>query len=156
MTKPLLWILFFASTIVAASSSAVWTINGDWYQALEKPFFTPPSWLFGPVWTTLYILIATVGFRLVRTEHSSMQNFAVAVWALQMCLNTIWTPVFFGAYALGVAFAYIAALWVTILILIVICWRVDRLSAWLMMPYLAWVSLASALNFAVWQMNPAA
>ncbi len=156
MTKAYIWLIFFASTIVAASSSAVWTINGDWYQALDKPFFTPPSWLFGPVWTTLYILIATAAFRLVRSVPSTTQQVAVGLWALQMCLNTIWTPVFFGAYALGVAFAYIAALWIVILLLILVCWRVDRLSAWLLMPYLAWVSLASALNFAVWQLNPGA
>ncbi len=154
MNKYFIWLIFFACTLVAGSSSAVWTIDGSWYQSLNEPSFRPPSWLFGPVWTTLYILIAIAGYRLVVAAESSRKHFAIALWALQITLNTIWTPVFFGANALDIALMYILALWAVILALILVSWRVDRISAAILIPYLLWVSFATLLNYSYWQLNP--
>ena len=156
MNKYFIWIIFFACTIVASSSSAVWTINGDWYQSLNEPSFRPPSWLFGPVWTTLYILISIAAYRLVTSVESTLKHYAIALWALQITLNTIWTPVFFGANALGIALIYIVVLWAAILALIIVSWRVDRISSLILIPYLLWVSFATLLNYSFWQLNPGA
>lgn len=154
MIKIAIWVLFFASTVVAGSSSGVWTIDGGWYQSLNSPSFQPPSWVFGPVWTTIYILIATAGYRISQNIKGEKLGLLSALWALQMVLNTIWTPVFFGAHNLGIALVYILVLWVTILGLITIAWKADRITAFLMTPYLAWVSFATLLNYAFWQLNP--
>ena len=145
---------FYAATFVAASSAAVWDVGGTWYQSLTQPSFTPPSWVFGPVWTILYLMIAIVAYRIAYATENSWKMPALALWAMQIALNTLWTPVFFGAKNLGGALIYIGLLWGTICLLIWVTRRVDRVSALLLLPYLAWVSFASILNFAFWSLNP--
>lgn len=148
------FLAFYAATFVAASSAAIWDVGGTWYQSLTQPSFTPPPWVFGPAWTVLYLMIAIVAHRIAYAPESSWKMPALALWALQIALNTLWTPVFFGAKNLGGAMIYIALLWVTICLLILVTMRVDRVSSLLLLPYLAWVSFASILNFAFWSLNP--
>ena len=148
------FLAFYAATFVAASSAAVWDVGGTWYQSLTQPSFTPPSWVFGPVWTILYLMIAIVAYRIAYAAQTSWKAPALALWALQIAMNTLWTPVFFGAKNLGGAMIYIALLWVTICLLIWVTRQLDRVSALLLLPYLAWVSFASILNFAFWSLNP--
>jgi tryptophan-rich sensory protein len=145
---------FYASTFVAASSAAVWEVGGTWYQSLNQPSFTPPSWVFGPVWTILYLMIAIVAYRIAYAQETSWKIPTLALWALQIVLNALWTPIFFGAKNLGGAMIYIGLLWVTICVLIWTTRQVDKLSAFLLLPYLAWVSFAGVLNFAFWSLHP--
>jgi len=146
------WVIFYVGTIVAASSAGLWDIKG-YYSELTSPPFAPPNWLFGPVWTILYIFVATIGFRLVYMAKDAWKPLLIALWTLQYALNTIWTPVFFGAYNLGAALIYIVALDVAILAFILLMWKRDRISAYLAIPYLAWVSFASLLNASFWMLN---
>ena len=148
------FLAFYAATFVAASSAAVWDVGGTWYQSLTQPSFTPPSWVFGPVWTILYLMIAIVAYRIAYAAQTPWKASALGLWALQIALNTLWTPVFFGAKNLGGAMIYIALLWVTICLLILVTRQVDKLSAILLLPYLAWVTFASILNFVFWTLNP--
>ena len=109
------------------------------------------------VWTcldNLVLMIAIVAYRIAYAAQTPWKAPALALWALQIALNTLWTPVFFGAKNLGGAMIYIAFLWVTICLLIWVTRQVDRVSALLSLPYLAWVSFASILNFAFWSLNP--
>lgn len=149
------WIIFYLCTIVASSAGFVFPL-GDanlWYVTLVDPSFAPPNWLFGPVWTVLYLLMATSAYKIMTDGDSRYQNIAIALWGLQLALNTIWTPIFSGAQNLEIAFYYIIALWVTIVAYIFVSWRVNRWASYMFMPYLAWVSFASVLNYAYWQLN---
>ncbi|RKN42043.1 TspO/MBR family protein [Micromonospora endolithica] len=120
------------------------------YANLEQPSWAPPSWLFGPVWTVLYALIAVAGWLVWRRV-----GFGPAVWAwiAQLVLNAIWTPLFFGAGRYGLAFAEIVLMWLAIGVTVVLFRRVSRPAALLMLPYWAWVTFAAALNFSIWQLN---
>ena len=150
--KILTWLLFYAATIVAASSAGLWDIKG-YYAELTAPSFAPPNWLFGPVWTILYLFVSIVAYRLIYMPRWEWKPVLIALWTLQFGLNTIWTPVFFGAYNLGAALIYILALWIVILVFTILIWKKDRLSAYLSLPYLAWVGFASLLNASYWMLN---
>ena len=156
--KVITWVIFYLCVTVASSAGFVFPLGdaNPWYATLVEPSFAPPNWLFGPVWTTLYLLIATSAYRIaMTTEHSfnKLLPLALALWSLQLALNVIWTPIFSGAQNLEVAFYYIIALWVSIVAYILVAWRVERWSAILMIPYLCWVSFASVLNYNYWQLN---
>jgi len=149
------WIIFYLCTVVASSAGFVFPLGdaNPWYATLVDPSFAPPNWLFGPVWTILYLLIATSAYKIMTDGALKYQNIAIALWGLQLALNTIWTPIFSGAQNLEIAFYYIVALWVTIVAYIVVSWRVNRWASIMFMPYLAWVSFASVLNYSYWQLN---
>ena len=153
--KIVIWIVFYLCVLVAASSALVFPLGdaNEWFSNLDRPSFAPPEWLFGPVWTLLYILIATSAYRLVQKQPHPLIPVGIALWALQLALNVIWTPVFSGAENLLGAFYYIIALWVTILIYIGVAWKVDRWASYLMVPYFLWVSFATVLNYVFWQTN---
>src|SRR5690606_19653779 len=119
------------------------TQPGDWYDDLAKPPFNPPSWLFGPVWTVLYVLIAIAGWRIWRVAPRSA---AMLLWFVQMILNWLWSPAFFGAEAPWLAFAIIVPMLAAILAFIAQARRIDRPAAWLFVPYAAWVAFATLLN----------
>ncbi len=125
-------------------------LAGPWYQALEKPSFNPPAWLFGPAWTTLYLLIAIAGWRAWLVDRSGP---LMKIWWLQLALNFLWSPVFFTLHQIGVALAVVAAMLAAILAFIVVAWRRDRPCAYLFMPYAAWVAFATLLNASIWQLN---
>ena len=126
------------------------TAPGPWYEMLAKPPFNPPNWLFGPVWTILYVFIAIAGWRVWQRERG---GGAMKLWWLQLVLNFLWSPVFFGLERTGPALVIILALLAAILAFIVAVWKLDRPSAWLFVPYAAWVAFASLLNAAIWRLN---
>jgi tryptophan-rich sensory protein len=136
-------------TAVAAVSGAMF-MPGPWYETLVKPSWTPPNWLFAPVWTTLYVMIAIAGGLAWRNDLSRGTS---VIWGVGLVLNAAWSYIFFGQHLIGVALADIVLLWCAILAFIVTAWTYDRRASLLFVPYLAWVSLATALNFTIWRMN---
>ncbi|MEP9385895.1 TspO/MBR family protein [Mesorhizobium sp. KR9-304] len=126
------------------------TAPGPWYEALAKPSFNPPNWLFGPAWTILYVLIAIAGWRIWQRERSGT---AMKLWWLQLALNFLWSPVFFAFQQIGLALLVVLLLLAAILAFIAVAWNRDRIAAWLFVPYAAWVAFASTLNAALWQLN---
>lgn len=143
-------VLFVAVSLGGGLLLGAFNTPGDWYAALEKPAFNPPGWLFGPVWTTLYVLIGVAGWR---TWQSARSRTAMWLWWLQMALNFAWSPVFFTLHNIGAAFAIIIALLLTILAYIAVTWKQDRTSALLFLPYAAWVAFASLLNGSILALN---
>jgi translocator protein len=125
-----------------------------WYAALAKPGFTPPNWLFAPVWTTLYAMMAYAVWRILSLPKSTPgRTAAITAFFAQLALNLLWSCVFFGAQSPLGGLLVIAALIVTIVATIRAFWPLDRLAALLLVPYLAWVLYATALNAAIWQLN---
>jgi len=122
-------------------------LPGEWYAGLNKPWFNPPNWLFGPVWTILYALIGFAGWR--TWPDPSLRT----VWLIQMLLNFAWSPLFFGVHHVGAALAVILALLAAILAFVWKARRVDPLASGLFLPYAAWVAFASLLNGALWHLN---
>jgi tryptophan-rich sensory protein len=120
---------------------------GAWYAALQKPWFTPAPWVFGPVWAVLYVLIGWVGGRVF------LRGGPVGLWLAQMALNFLWSPVFFGLQRPEAGLAVIAALWLAVAAFVAVAWRRDRVSAVLFLPYLAWVTLAGSVNAGVVALN---
>jgi benzodiazapine receptor len=156
LNKASTWIVFYLCVTVASSAGFVFPLGdaNEWYATLNEPSFAPPNWLFAPVWTTLYLLIATSAWRITTSAQTNkLLPLAIALWSLQLALNVIWTPVFSGAENLQVAFYYIAALWVSIVAYIGISWKVDKWASAMMIPYLCWVSFASVLNYSYWMLN---
>lgn len=126
------------------------TVPGDWYSGLAKPAFNPPNWLFGPVWTCLYVLIAIAGSRTFRRDR---RGVAMKAWWLQLALNFAWPVAFFAAHAIAAALAVVLALLGTIIVFMVASRRLDPLAAWLFAPYAAWVGFAMALNGSILVLN---
>jgi tryptophan-rich sensory protein len=126
------------------------TAPGEWYAGLAKPSFNPPGWIFGPVWTVLYVLIAVAGWR---TFECGRRGWPIRLWWVQLALNFLWSPVFFAAHQLGLAFAIVLLMLAAILAFITTAWRQDRVAAWLFVPYGAWVAFASVLNGAILKLN---
>jgi len=151
----IIWVLFYACTLVAAGG-AIWFVGDLNANKWVVPSIAPPTWLFGPVWTLLYVLIATSGYRISYLKSSNLKSITLGLWALQMCLNTLWTPVFFGAFDLQGAFGIIVALWLTIGAYVIVTFKIDRTSSYLFAPYWVWVSFATLLNFAYIIANPSA
>ena len=122
-----------------------------WYAALAKPSFNPPNWVFGPVWTILYVLIAIAGWR--TWQRLPRTATAMSLWALQMALNFAWSPAFFGLHRVDLALGIVVLMLAAIAGFILAAARVDRVAALLFAPYLLWVSFATALNGAIWRLN---
>lgn len=130
------------------------TSVGGWYQTLERPAFAPPNWLFGPVWTVLYGLMAVSAFLVWRQGWPAREaKIALALFGAQLALNVLWSVVFFGLQAPGAAFVELVMLWLAILAWLLSSWRVSRLAGLLIVPYLAWVTFAGVLNAAIWRLN---
>lgn len=125
-----------------------------WYQTLVRPALNPPAWVFGPVWITLYALMGVAAFLVWRAglAHARVK-IALAIFAVQLVLNTLWSIIFFGLHSPGGALIDIAALWIAIVLTIVAFAKISRPAAWLLVPYLAWVSFATYLNYAIWMLN---
>lgn len=136
----------------AASMGAVF-MPGEWYAALKKPSWNPPGWLFGPVWSTLYTMMAVAAWLVWKRGGFAAQARPLATFVVQLALNAAWTPVFFGLHWMGLAFAEIVLLWLAIIATIVRFYPVNPVAARLLMPYLAWVSFAATLNLTLWRMN---
>ncbi|MGC5012400.1 TspO/MBR family protein [Streptosporangium sp. DT93] len=143
--------VFVVLLVLVAVVGSLSAVNaGGEYLSLERPAWAPPQWLFGPAWTVLYIMIALSGWLAWSARGLTP---ALGVYAVQLVLNAAWTPLFFGAGRYGLAFAEIVVLWLAILANIVMFRRISRPAAWLLVPYLLWVTYAAALNFAIWQLN---
>jgi tryptophan-rich sensory protein len=138
----------------AAASMGALFMPGEWYAALKKPPWNPPDWVFGPVWSTLYAMMAVAAWLVWRQGGFARQRRPLGVFLTQLALNALWTPLFFGLQRPGLAFAGIIALWLAIAWTIAAFWRVHRVAAWLLAPYLAWVSFAAVLNGTLWSLNP--
>jgi len=145
--------LVFFLTLVIGGGLAIGylTAPGDWYAGIQKPGFNPPAWVFGPVWTALYVLIGIAGWRVWLRDH---RDWPMVLWWIQLALNFAWSPIFFAAHRIGLALGIILLLLLAITAFICTAWRRDRLAAWLMVPYGAWVAFASALNAALFRLNP--
>jgi tryptophan-rich sensory protein len=125
-----------------------------WYAALNKPVFNPPNWIFAPVWIGLYLLMGISLYLVLSKEpRDSAVKSALWVFGVQLVLNAVWTPLFFGARLLLVAFIEILVLWIFIVLTIVKFKPISRIAAYLLIPYLLWVSFASVLNGALWLLN---
>lgn len=149
---PLLLGLLVLCFAVAALGGLAASDAGETYASLDRPAWAPPSWLFGPVWTVLYVTIAVAGWLVARTTHPGRRR-AMTAWAVQLALNLAWTPLFFGAGLFGLAFADIALLAVAVAATVLLFTRVDRRAAALLLPYLCWVLFAGALNLSIWVSN---
>ena len=149
--------LFLALCLgVGAIGSLATTPNIDpWYNQLEKPAWTPPGWLFGPVWTLLYLTMAVAAWEVWRERHRVDVRVALAAFFVQLALNLAWSFIFFGAHAIGWAALQIVALWVAIGWTIVAFRSISVLAVWLLAPYLAWVSFAAAINLTIWRLAAA-
>ncbi|MFA6605337.1 MAG: TspO/MBR family protein, partial [Patescibacteria group bacterium] len=121
---------------------------------LNKPSFNPPSWIFGPVWTTLYILMG-IALYLIWQEglKKAFVKNSFILFIVNLVLNSLWSITFFGLQNPALAFLVIVLLWITILVLIIRFYRINKLASYLLIPYLLWVSFASVLNFSIWQLN---
>jgi len=126
---------------------------GAWHAALTKPSWNPPNWVFAPVWTTLYVLIAIAGWLVWRARPARWANTATVAWFVQMALNAMWSWLFFGLHQPLWSLIIIVAMVIAIASFIVVAWPHRRLAAWLFVPYLLWVSFATALNAAIWWLN---
>ena len=143
-------ILFLILVVGGGLAIGFLTAPGAWYAGLAKPSFNPPNWLFAPVWTALYVLIAVAGWRTFARDRS---GGSMAIWWAQLVLNFLWSPVFFAARQIGVALGIILLLLAVVLAFIGASWRRDRVAAWLFVPYAAWLGFASALNAAILALN---
>ena len=143
---------FIAACALAALTGTLFR-PGEWYERLAKPAWRPPNWLFAPVWSLLYLMIAVSGWLVWREAGFSGAAGPLAIYALQLGLNAAWTPVFFGLHRIGLGFATICLLWLAIVATIVVFYPVSAPAAFLLLPYLAWVTFAAALNHAIWRLN---
>ncbi|MBV2362966.1 TspO/MBR family protein [Streptomonospora nanhaiensis] len=145
----------FLLAVAAAALVGVLSAAGtaQEYAALRRPAWAPPSWVFGPVWTVLYVLIALAGWDVWRRRGLRGAPLALGLFAAQLVLNAAWTPLFFAADRRGAAFAVIAALLVVLTATVAAFYRRSRIAALLLVPYWAWTAFAAALNLAVWRLN---
>lgn len=142
--------IFLVACLVAGSTGGLFP-PGAWYAGLAKPKWTPPNWVFPVTWTLLYLLMAFAGARLAAMPDAGT---ALALWSLQIALNALWTPVFFGLRNLRLGLLVLIGLWLSVAACLISLWQVDTLSGLLFLPYLAWVSVAGALNASVLNLNP--
>jgi translocator protein len=156
MRNSLKFVVSILVCLLAGGLGTIFTISSipTWYTHLNKPFFSPPNFIFAPVWTTLYILMGISLFLIWNrgTKNKKIRS-AINLFIIQLVLNAIWTPIFFGAHATLLAFVVIVAMWIYILKTILSFAKINKLASYLLYPYLAWVSFASILNFSVWVLN---
>ena len=139
---------------LAASGTAVYVSTSGWYAGLNKPVWNPPGWIFGPVWTLLYVMMGTAAWLVWREGGWKGQALPLGMFLVQWSFNVLWTPLFFGAHRIELALVDIGMLWLALAVTLVLFWRVCKTAGTLLAPYLAWVSFAAALNLTIWSMNP--
>ena len=148
-------IAFLLASFTAAAIGNLFTADGvrEWYPTLAKPGWTPPSWVFGPVWTVLYVCIGVAGWWVWRQVGFARARGAMLLFGVQLVLNALWSVLFFGMRQPGWALVEIIVLWGAILGTTIAFARHTRVGAGLLIPYLLWVTFASALNFELWRLN---
>jgi len=139
---------------LAGAIGAIFTIKAipTWYAFLNKPSFSPPNWLFGPTWLTLYLLMG-IAVYLNWIKKNKQAKFNVRLFFIHLFFNFIWTPVFFGLHNLFLALIIIIVIWIMIILMIKNFWKVNKISSLLLIPYLIWVTFASLLNYFIWRLN---
>jgi benzodiazapine receptor len=134
-------------SIFTASSVQTWYVN------LIKPIWTPPSWIFGPVWISLYALMGVASYLIWRNKKTSGAKVALTIYGVQLAMNALWSILFFGLKNPGLAFAEILILLAFILATTILFWKINKWAGILFLPYLVWTSFATFLNYAIWQLN---
>jgi benzodiazapine receptor len=150
--RPLL--LFILATLIVGAAASVFADPSipTWYASLIHPSFAPPNWLFAPVWTTLYVVMAVAAWRVWRVAGTRSPE--LIAYAMQLIFNLAWSAIFFAAHQIGLALIEISVLAVLILATTILFWRRDRLAGLLFLPYLTWTFFAAFLNRAFWALNP--
>ena len=146
---------FVLLCLVVSGLGGLATTTGvdDWYRTLVKPGFNPPDWIFAPVWTVLYLMMAVAAWRVWRTAATVDRRRALAAFGVQLGLNLLWSILFFGLQQIGLALFEISLLLLAIAVCVVLFWRVERLAGQLLVPYLLWVAFAMTLNLSLWLLN---
>lgn len=147
------WFTFFillAACAAAATTGGMFS-PGAWYDALDKPSWTPPNWLFPVAWTTLYLLMSGAGALVVNLPGAGV---VLALWALQIALNTLWTPIFFGLRHMKAGLVVIVLMWIAVCATMIGLFQLSNVAGLMFAPYLLWVTVAAALNYSVWRRNP--
>lgn len=154
-SRPLALALFLLVTFAAGAIGSAATFENvrAWYPSLAKPAWTPPGWLFGPVWTCLYVAMAVAAWRVWRKAAPAEARRVLQLYGTQIALNALWSVLFFGLRNPGLALIEIVILWALLAALLVRFWRADRIAGFLWAPYVAWVTFATALNGAIWVLN---
>lgn len=153
LIQMLIAIVIAESAGVVGSLFTASSVNG-WYAEIVRPVFTPPAWVFGPVWTILFALMGIASFLIwEKGIHRTDVKCAIGIYVGQLVLNVLWSVIFFGLRSPGGAFIEIVFLWCGILITIVMFSRISRIAGWLLVPYIIWVSFAMYLNYAIWVLN---
>lgn len=147
------WVVFTACLAACAAPAASGMLfkPGDWYSSLTKPWWTPPNWMFPVVWVILYVSMSVAAARVAVTPDGSV---LLALWATQIAFNTVWSGVFFGLRDIRASLFIMAALWLSVFVATAAFWQADVAAGALFSLYLAWVTVAFALNFSVWSRNP--
>jgi translocator protein len=142
--------------LLVGAISSFFTRSGvdGWYAIANKPWFNPPNWIFAPVWTTLYILMGIALFLVWKAgADKTIKQTAIMLFAVQLTLNFFWSIIFFKLQQPGWAFAEIILMWIIILLTILWFGKISATAAWLLVPYICWVSFASVLNYCIWHLN---
>ncbi len=142
--------IFLLLTMAAAATGAFFP-PGGWYTTLTRPPLNPPAWVFGPVWSMLYLAMAVAAWRVWRTGPG--RSLPLVFWGVQLGLNALWSALFFGAHRMGLALVEILLLWAAIAVTTLLFFRAQSGAGWLMVPYLLWVSFAAYLNAGYWYLN---
>jgi benzodiazapine receptor len=147
-------LLLFVGVALGVGAIGLLFLPGPWYAALAKPAWTPPDKWFGPIWTALYVCMGLAAWLVWSERYHRARNLSLLAYGLQLLINALWVPVFFGARNIGAALFIIVALWLSVAWTLREFARVKPAAAWWFVPYLAWVSLAVALNLSIWKLNP--
>ena len=141
-------------TLAVGGVSGYFTVAeiAGWYSTLHKPSFNPPNYVFGPVWTCLYLLMG-ISFYLVLTSHAAPRRQALVFFWVQLIFNFFWSLIFFNMHRVGLALVDIVLMWLAILGMIITFYKINKVAALMQLPYLAWVSFATCLNAAIWVLN---
>jgi benzodiazapine receptor len=145
--------LLLSFSAAAVGSIAVSGSLQSWYAALQKPPFNPPNWVFGPVWTALYLMIAFSGWLVWLRRAETSVSLPLSLFGIQLALNALWSVIFFGFHEIGLAAAEIVALWTVTALYAAVSWKISKAAALLMSPYLAWVAFATLLNISILVLN---
>lgn len=150
-----LFISILIPLLVGAVAGFFTTSGVDgWYTVANKPSFNPPNWIFAPVWTTLYILMGIALYLVWKSDAAkNIKQTAIVLFAVQLTLNFFWSFIFFSLQQTGWALVEIIAMWLAIVATIIWFGKISKTAAWLLVPYICWVSFATVLNYAIWKLN---
>ncbi len=154
--RSVLVLVFLVALCLGVAGAGAWFTSGSvsaWFPTLRKPAWNPPAWVFGPVWTALYLMMATAAWLVWRRAGFSGAAGALGLFAAQLALNAAWSPLFFGLRSPAAALADIIVLWIAIALTTIAFRRIVPLAAVLLVPYWLWVTFAAALNYSIWRLN---